>query len=426
MKKTILISSFFATMFFVAQFSKAIEIIPSIDTVPAGSGERLYSVSSDLPWHVLPLEPYTYWVSAEKIANNLMKVAHYLSELPEPMSTLIRISDGVDTATLHLTKKAAEPYVIPATSPYEYNDGYRADPFGGELELKFLSNVHWGYDRFASRYYPTQDWVDFLVVEDNTKIIFYYDENNSGIDRFFSLPLVYPKMDTVWITLYQRAKMPAIMRFVEENCSVEETAETSRKINVQVVNEGESELLFLSVKTFLTKNFNDLSDGFQIGSESERNIAPHDSADISFDVDFSSFPPGSYYLAVLLYVYDETENDLVYNGERWIPETVTIEEENPPDDPEDPVSVETSKKVYKQFGGFERFYPNPVSTEGTLEYSLSVKDVQIVIYNLHGQKINSFCASGKKGKVSINFAGYPSGIYFIQVNKRYIKIRKNN
>jgi hypothetical protein len=90
-------------------------------------------------------------------------------------------------------------------------------------------------------------------------------------------------------------------------------------------------------------------------------------------------------------------------------------------------SVDNEREVPTSFQ-LDQNYPNPFNPTTRLEYSVSLpSNVTIAIYNLLGQKINTFISRNVlPGEHSINFYGanLPTGVYFYQIAVSSIDNRK--
>jgi hypothetical protein len=63
-----------------------------------------------------------------------------------------------------------------------------------------------------------------------------------------------------------------------------------------------------------------------------------------------------------------------------------------------------------------KFYPNPVSTEGILEYIPSGENVNLEIYNRNGQKLEEFIDKDNDGKMNLNLSKYQQGVYIYKAS----------
>jgi exonuclease III len=73
-----------------------------------------------------------------------------------------------------------------------------------------------------------------------------------------------------------------------------------------------------------------------------------------------------------------------------------------------------------------QIYPNPVSGELTLSLDPTLQKVEIEIYNLQGQLVESFLSSPGKSEIRWNTRHLPDGVYFARfyVAKQEITVRK--
>ena len=62
------------------------------------------------------------------------------------------------------------------------------------------------------------------------------------------------------------------------------------------------------------------------------------------------------------------------------------------------------------------FYPNPVSTTGTIEYTPNGKDFTAKIYNVSGQELETIVDRDNDGKLQNDFSNYPTGVYFYKTS----------
>ena len=75
-----------------------------------------------------------------------------------------------------------------------------------------------------------------------------------------------------------------------------------------------------------------------------------------------------------------------------------------------------------------RAYPNPTSGVFELYIPNEIKTIEVEVYNIRSQLIASKIHTVKSGKVQLNIANKPKGIYFVKVNSEkpsFIKVIKN-
>ena len=73
-------------------------------------------------------------------------------------------------------------------------------------------------------------------------------------------------------------------------------------------------------------------------------------------------------------------------------------------------------------------YPNPVSTQLNISYSIegSVNNARVDVYDVLGQKINTYKLNNNKGQLNIDVEHLNSGVYFytIKVNEKMIRTER--